>query len=355
MSKKVRVLIVDDSTFARYAILHQLQTDAEIEVIDFARDGSEALEKINLLKPDVVTMDIEMPHMDGLTALERTMSSCPIPIVMLSSQTGEGTEATIRALELGAVDFFLKPSPANPAGVNLRDGELSKKVKMAARAKVSKSYNPVISRQVHTNNRKHKVSNSPPAKEVVIIGSSTGGPKALCEVIPDLPADMTAAVLVVQHMPPGFTKSLANRLNSISQITVKEAESGDIIRQGQALLAPGGYHMVAEKGMSIGLNQNQHVCGVRPSVDVTMESASRVFRASSLGVVLTGMGSDGTTGTSFIKAAGGQVIAEDESTCTVWGMPKSVIEAGNADRVLPLHLIASEIVIMLNINTKVTG
>jgi two-component system, chemotaxis family, protein-glutamate methylesterase/glutaminase len=346
--RNIRVITVDDSAFARYAITRQLQSDPDIEVTDFARDGAEALEKIQMLKPDVVTLDVEMPRMDGITALERIMSVCPTPVVMLSSLTGKGTEATIRALERGAVDFFLKPSLAIPAGGHEEANDLIAKIKLAAKVNLSRlnggfSVKESVPRRVDRQTGELISPNN-----IVVIGSSTGGPRALYQVIPLLPAQIPAAVLVIQHMPPNFTRTLAERLNQLSQIEVKEAAEGDVLKRGQALIAPGGYHTQINKNGMIELNQNPPIMGIRPSVDVAMESVAPVFGASSVAVVLTGMGSDGTKGTSFIKAVGGKVVAEDESTCAVYGMPRSVVEAGNADRVVPLPQVAAEIMSILN-------
>ncbi len=352
MRPKIKVLIVDDSAFARFAISRQLQADPDIEVAGFAHDGAEALEKIPILKPDVVTLDVEMPRVDGLTALRHIMSTCPTPVVMLSSLTGEGTKATIKALELGAVDFFLKTSATTPAGTYGEDNGLKAKVKMAASVNVS-TLNMVVSQQptrVKTQERPRRRPGIP--SKLAVIGSSTGGPRALYQVIPALPADTPAAILIVQHMPPGFTGPLADRLNQVSEIDVKEAEMGDVLALGQAFIAPGGYHMVIKKNGVIDLNLNPPVCGVRPSIDVTMESVALAFGALSVGVVLTGMGYDGTNGTSSIKEAGGKVIAEDESTCVVYGMPKSVASAGNADRIVPLPQIAAELIRTLNDTRK---
>jgi two-component system, chemotaxis family, protein-glutamate methylesterase/glutaminase len=339
MSEAIRVLIVDDSAFARLAISKELQSTPDITVIDIARDGAEALEKVKNLKPDVVTMDVNMPNMDGLTTLSKIMAECPTPVVMLSSLTAAGSETTIKALETGAVDFFLKHSLSNPVGETGDANDLRAKIIMASKIKMVKQKPELVLQPV-----KEKIKKLPGsfqvASRVVIIGSSTGGPKALYQVIPKIPAEIPAAVLVVQHMPPGFTHSLAQRLDSLSNIMVKEVVEGDVLYNGVAYIAKGGYHMVVEKGGSVALTKDPPVCGVRPSVDVTMKSLVKVFGKSILGVVLTGMGSDGTNGSQAIKQCGGQIIAEDESTCIVWGMPKSVIEAGYADKVLPLPRIA---------------
>lgn len=352
MSEDIRVIVVDDSAFARLAITKELQSASGISVIATAKDGVEALEKVKLLKPDVVTMDVNMPNMDGLTTVSKIMSECPTPVVMLSSLTGAGTETTIKALEAGAVDFFLKHSLSNPVGETGDSNDLKAKILMASKIKISKQ-------QIENNPfpLKERVKKLPgslrAATRVVVIGSSTGGPKALYQVVPKIPADIPAAVLIIQHMPPGFTYSLAQRLDHLSNIMVKEVVAGDVLYNGVAFVAKGGYHMVVEKGGVMALNHDASVCGVRPSVDVTMKSIANVFGSSVLGVVLTGMGSDGTNGSKAIKENGGDVIAEDESTCVVWGMPKSVIESGYADKVLPLPRIAAGIDEILKDKAKV--
>lgn len=343
MSTDIKVLIVDDSAFARLAIARELKNAGGINILEFARNGIEALEKIKALKPDVVTLDVEMPQLDGLQTLQRIMAECPTPVIMLSSLTGTGTEATLKALELGAVDFFLKNTLANPIGSDDNANNLKNKIIAAASVKanhrVAVIEAPCQVKKPAENNQPRQV-----ARTVVMIGSSTGGPKALYQVVPNIPADIPAAVLIVQHMPPGFTNSLANRLNQLSNIPVKEVVPGDIVYSGCAYVARGGYHMVIEKGGVLNINQQPTVCGVRPSVNVTMISVVEHYGAAVLGVVLTGMGMDGTVGSKLIKMAGGQVIAQDEASCVVYGMPKSVVEAGCADRILPLSEIAGGIV-----------
>jgi two-component system, chemotaxis family, protein-glutamate methylesterase/glutaminase len=346
MSNNIKILIVDDSAFARLAISREVSSLGGIEVVDFARNGYEALEKIKRLKPDVVTLDIEMPDLNGLQTLEKIMSECPTPVVMISSLTGTGTEATIGALEAGAVDFFLKHTLANPIGGGDEADTLKNKIITASKAKLTRHEAGLSSLTVRAKLPK-TTGNRQLASSVVMIGSSTGGPKALYQVVPALPADLPAAVLIVQHMPPGFTGSLANRLDQLSGLVVKEAAIGDVLYNGAAYIARGGFHMVVEEGGFITLNQNPAVCGVRPSVDVTMQSLPGVFGSAVLGVVLTGMGSDGTNGSKHIKRNGGRIIAEDESTCVVWGMPKSVAEAGYADLVLPLPRIANAVAGMI--------
>jgi two-component system chemotaxis response regulator CheB len=347
--KRVRVLIVDDSAFARLMISRHISADSEIEIAGVARDGFDALAKIESLKPDVVTLDIEMPKMDGISALERIMSHCPTPVVMLSNLTAEGADVTVKALEIGAVDFFLKPALINPAGSEESDDELIYKIKQAAKIDVAKVTTRLrrITQDLHRSMAKKR--EAPAVKRsrlnhVVIIGTSTGGPRALYEVVPNIPADIDAAFLIVQHMPPKFTKSIADRLNDLSQIGVKEAEEGDVLSNGKALLAPGGFHMVINLGGQIVLNQDKPRCGgLRPAVDVTMEAAAKAYGSRCVGVILTGMGSDGTQGAAMIKAGGGMILAEDESTCIVYGMPRSVAEAGLVDKVVPLNRIVAEI------------
>lgn len=346
MSDPIKLLVVDDSAFVRSVIAKKLAADPGIEVVGTARDGVDALEQVKRLKPDVVTMDVTMPHLDGLGALERIMDEIPTAVVMLSALTSPQSQATIRALELGAVDFYLKPSVAAPGGTGEAEIELIQKVKVAAgipKAKLVKGAKKTITPPPSSGQKPLPASKF---NRVVVIGSSTGGPRALGELLPELPGNLPAAYLLVQHMPPGFTNSLAERLNLNAQITVKEAKMGDRVLPGQALVAPGGYHMVLTSDGKIHLHQGQAVCGVRPSVDVTMKSVAEVYGAETLGVVLTGMGSDGTNGSAAIKKAGGSIVVEDEQTCAVYGMPRSVFDSGNADTVLPLDKIGREIVNM---------
>lgn len=343
MANKIKVLVVDDSAFARSVISKRLEADPELEVIDFAKDGLEALEKVKSLQPDVVTLDVSMPRMDGLEALERIMQECPTPVVMLSALTGQQTQTTISALERGAVDFFLKASVTNPAGGDAAIEELRKIIKAASTVTGARLRTIANWNRTNRIGKPSKSQRTTTLNKVVVIGASTGGPKALADLIPALPGNLPAAVVLVQHMPPVFTKSLAERLNLASAIEVREAQEGDKVESGVVLMAPGGYHMVMNKDWTVSLNQDPQVCGVRPAVDVLMEWVANTCRSSTLGVVMTGMGSDGTNGSSFIKKAGGQVIVEDESTCSIYGMPKSVVDAGYADKVVPLNKLAQEI------------
>ncbi|MBN1162087.1 MAG: chemotaxis response regulator protein-glutamate methylesterase [Dehalococcoidales bacterium] len=338
MQKKLRVLVVDDSGYVITAVSNKLNADPEIEVIGSARNGIEAVEKVKSLKPDVVTLDVIMPEMDGIAALKIIMEECPTPVVMLSALTSENAETTMKALELGAVDFFLKPSAINPVA----DDTLAAKIKTAAKCNLIKNGRV----KADTGSRKKVISQDKYSafEKLVVIGASTGGPRSLMQIIPALPADIPAAVLIVQHLPPVFTRSLAERLDQVSQINVVEAEEGSIASRGRILVAPGDFHMLIESGGKIKLDQGPHVLGVRPAADITMKSAAAKFGDAVVGVVLTGMGIDGTQGASYIKAAGGQVLAQDEATSAVYGMPMSVVKAGYADKVLPLHKIADGIV-----------
>ncbi len=338
MQKKIRVLVVDDSGYVITAVTNKLNADPEIEVIGSARNGIEAVRKAKSLKPDVITLDVIMPEMDGITALKKIMEECPTPVVMLSALTSENAETTIKALELGAVDFFLKPSAINPVADNV----LIEKIKVAARCNLIN--NGRFATDKISIEKEISSGNHTGFKKLVVIGASTGGPRSLMQIVPALPADIPAAFLIVQHLPPTFTKSLAERLNQVSQMSVEEAVQGSIANRGRILVAPGDFHMLIEDGGKITLNQGPHVLGVRPAADVTMKSAAEKYGSSVIGVILTGMGIDGTQGASFIKSAGGMVLAQDEATSAVYGMPMSVVKAGYADRVLPLYKIADAIV-----------
>ncbi|MDD5092900.1 MAG: chemotaxis response regulator protein-glutamate methylesterase [Dehalococcoidia bacterium] len=354
MSNSISVLIVDDSAFARFAISKQIGAHPEMKVIGTARDGIDALEKIKQLKPDVVTLDVEMPKMDGLAVLKHVMSEYPTPVIMLSSLTSEGAETTLKALDMGAVDFFLKPSSAAPAGLSPEMvNDLVTKIRMAAKTDVSRMKTiATVPRKSQAMEKKARKPRASIQNKVIVLGCSTGGPRALHRVIPSLPGDLPAAMLVVQHMPPGFTKSLANRLNDLSEVEVREAQEGDALKPGLVLLAPGGSHMTVNEGGRVSLNQGPMECGLRPAANVTMESVAKAYQKTALGVVLTGMGNDGTRGAGLIKKFGGEVVVEDESTCVVYGMPKSIVDAGYADRVLPLSQIAGEITKRCHVNLE---
>lgn len=350
--KSLRVMVVDDSAFMRFSIIQQLNEDPEIQVVGSASNGNEALRLIPQFEPDVITLDVEMPHLDGLSTLREIMKKFPRPVIMVSSLTKEGASETIQALMLGAVDFI--PKPDNSLDIRTAMGEIIAKIKLAAKAKVKRSTSNLLQMstpQTSTQPEKtlHSYSKLAP---VILIGSSTGGPGALSEIIPALPASLPSPVVIVQHMPAGFTRSLSERLNSLSPLKVKEAEPGDTLMMGQVLVAPGGFHMLFDENERVALNQKPAVHGVRPAVDVTLNSLNKHFGKNMIGVILTGMGSDGSLGMSILHSAGGYVIAEHESTCVVWGMPRSVVEAGSASIVLPRPKIAKAIETAIREMTK---
>jgi two-component system, chemotaxis family, protein-glutamate methylesterase/glutaminase len=338
-NQPVRVLVVDDSATVRAVLARNLDASPGIEVVGRANDGIEAIERIKELRPDVVTLDIEMPRLDGLAALERIMQECPTRVVMVSTLTRQGADATLRALDLGAIDFIEKPTGAGTLAALDIAAEVADKVRGAAGATFRKR---TVSRgpgSLVTNRGERQWR-----KGIVVIGSSTGGPPALREVISHLPADLGLPVLVVQHMPPGFTKSMAERLNGASPLKVVEAEEGSRLQVGTVLVAPGGLHMTIDTHREVHFNQDPPECGVRPSVNITLASAVKVFGENVVSAILTGMGNDGTRGAGLVHAAGGRVITQDEDTCVVYGMPRAVVEAGFSTEVKPLHEIASAIV-----------
>lgn len=336
----VRVLVVDDSAFMRHVISQGLAASPLIEVVGAARDGLEALELLARLKPDVITLDVEMPRLNGLATLREIMARSPLPVIMLSSLTKEGAAETIQALATGAVDFVAKPDQKTRIGEVL--AEVTAKVLRAAKARALPPISPVIlpePREKPAKKTRPRLRHEP----VVLIGASTGGPRALHSVVPLLQAGLPAAFVIVQHMPPGFTQSLAHRLESLSSIEVREAAPGDSLEAGRALLAKGGSHLTFDELGRASLNQAPAVHGVRPAIDVTLASLVEVAGRRTIAVILTGMGSDGTNGAALVRAAGGVVIAEAQSSCVVWGMPRSVEEAGLASQVAPLEEISSAI------------
>jgi len=345
--KTIRVLIVDDSAFMRKAIKRMLSLAPDIEVLDAAADGREALEKVVALRPDIVTMDVQMAGMDGLTALERIMRECPTPVLMLSSLTQEGAEVTIKALELGAVDFIDKTRVESSMNITFLGGELITKVRTIAGIDIGKKREHIPEPPPILPYEGLPLKKPPPRRVIVsprvavlAIGTSTGGPPALQAIIPRLPSDFSAGVIVVQHMPPGFTRTLAERLNGMSSLLVTEAVAGDIVEPGRVLVAPAGQHLKLQRRNGqfvVHLDDEPAEALHRPSVDVMMESVARTCGRKSLGVLLTGMGSDGAVGMRAIKEAFGKTIAESEETSIVYGMPKSAIEQGIVDSVVPLY------------------
>ncbi len=346
MSFPIRVLLVDDSAFIRHTVTKYLEADPNIIVLGNAHDGLEALTKIKLLKPDLVILDVEMPRMDGLTALKRIMVECPTPVIMLSGLTKSGTRTTIQALMRGALDFVAKPT----AKIDISSvmTELIAKIKVVAGGR-TKALLPAVTDTLVATPLKRGPQLLQKGDTLVVIGTSTGGPRALHQVLVDLPASLPAGVLIVQHMPAGFTRTLAQRLNEISPLIVQEAAEGDRLARGLALMAPGDFHLRLRGIRQVTLDSGERRHHVRPSVDVTMEDAVEYYGANVIGVVLTGMGSDGTDGARLIKKAGGKVIAEHESTSVVYGMPESVVRAGLADRIVPLPQVGAAVLELLGI------
>jgi len=347
----VRVLIVDDSAMMRRMIKSILETDPDIEVAGAARDGEDALKKAQELQPDVVTLDVNMPVMDGLTCLIHLLEENPaLQVVMLSSLTQEGALTTFEALELGAFDFVAKPSGTVSANLHVIGKELIAKVKAAARSR-RRLKKKMGGREAPLPPAPKKPCALEPgtAPVAVVIGVSTGGPATLMEIVPKLPGDLNAAVVIVQHMPPTFTASFAQRLDAHSPLPFKEARAGDKLLAGHGYVAPGGTHLVLRKSsvhseVFLRLTQTPADALFMPSVDVTMLSALEVYGPKTIGVLLTGMGSDGAAAMVAVRRAGGITIAEDESTAVVFGMPREAIERGGASVVAPAHRIAEEIV-----------
>lgn len=346
----IKVMVVDDSAFMRKIISDILKEDRDIEVPWVAKNGQDALEKLKYAKPDVITLDVEMPVMDGITALKEIINKYNIPVVMLSSLTTEGAELTIKALEIGAIDFI--PKPTNIFNLNKQDEKLILIEKVKIASQVNKK-----TKIINTKNKLNDIyrpltfSKNTESKFIIAIGTSTGGPKALQSVIPQIPADINGSIVVVQHMPEGFTKSLAARLDSMSNVKVKEASNGEKLQKGYCYIAPGNYHLTVKEdnGITIVLNQNSAVSGHRPSVDVMMESVSNIRSLKKIAVIMTGMGSDGANGIKKIYESGGYTIAQDEESSVVFGMPKAAINNGCINKVLPLSEISKEILNIMGV------
>lgn len=345
----IKVLIVDDSAFIRKVIKDILEIDKEIEVVGLARNGKEALEKIPILNPDVITLDIEMPVMDGIETLREIVNKYKIPVIMLSSLTTEGADLTLKALEIGAVDFVQKPKNVFNVSSEIERDLFIEKIKIASKSNFK--IDERINKERIIEKKEEKVSKLRYKNEsfgyIVAIGTSTGGPRALQQIIPKMPENINAAIVIVQHMPPGFTRSLANRLDTLSHIKVKEGEDGEKLRKGCCYVAPGDFHMSIvqkDKEFFINLDKNPPISGLRPAVDVLMESVSKLNNIDKLGVILTGMGSDGAKGIVEMKKANSYIIAQDEKSCVVFGMPKSAINTRSVDLVLPLEKIGDEII-----------
>ncbi len=349
--RKIRVLVVDDSTVIRRLLSDSLSNDIELEVAGTAANGKIALAKIPQINPDVITLDMEMPEMDGITTLVEIRKLYPkLPVIMFSTLTQRGAEATLDALSKGANDYVTKPAnvgSVTAAMQNVRN-ELAPKIKafcpwFARSASVSTTrpaYRPQDSSQNKAVGKLNRI-------DVVAIGSSTGGPSALQVVLGRIPEDFPVPIVVVQHMPPIFTKHLANRLDQLCPLRVVEAQRGDSVAPGGVWVAPGDFHMLLRRDgtdVRIDLNQGTPENSCRPAVDVLFRSVADVFGGNVLSVVLTGMGQDGARGSDAIRSLGGRIIAQDETTSVVWGMPGAVAQAGLADHILPLDKIADEIV-----------
>lgn len=339
MIGKVKVLVVDDSAFMRKMLSDILNSDDEIEVVGTAKDGVEAIDKTMQLRPDVITLDIEMPRMDGLTALYHIMNKNPTPVLMISAMNKRDADVVIKSMEYGAVDYI--PKTFISPDIGKIEDEILSKVKMASKVKVSRIQ--FISRRIRV---REFVKLRPSANKLVVIGASTGGPQALIKILSSLPEDFDSGIIIVQHMPPPFTASLAERLNSHSALEVKEAEDSEVIISGKIYIAPGDFHTVVKSNrgkVMIKLEKTGAVSGHRPSVDVVLRSAADVYADNLTAVILTGMGKDGAEGVKDVKTKGGRVIAQDESSSAVFGMPNSAIKTGMVDKILPLEKIIEEI------------
>ena len=345
MSARIRVLVVDDSALMRKLIPAVLARDASIEVVGTAMDGSFALKKIEELHPDVVTLDLEMPRMDGMETLRLIMRRAPMPVVLFSTHSKEGGYATLKALALGAIDFVQKPQDAAAGHLDSIADELIEKIKVAKRAAGRKLPAAVVSDDP-PKGKKKKRSPIPPNR-IIAIGISTGGPNALQYVLSQIPEDFPASILIVQHMPEGFTEMFAKRLDECCALDVQEARSGDLLVGGRVLICPGNRHIMARhmpRGDMAVLSDGPPVNGHRPSADVLFHSVAQQFGLTAVGLLMTGMGEDGAEGLGALQAAGGVTLAQSEDTCVVSGMPRAAISKGYADKVIPLEGIATFLV-----------
>jgi two-component system chemotaxis response regulator CheB len=345
---KTRILIVDDSVVVRRLLSEALSTDPELEIAGTASNGKIALAKIPQVNPDLITLDIEMPELNGLETLAGIRKiSARLPVIMFSTLTDQGAAATMEALTLGANDYVTKPS--NVGNINLAIQRIREELIPKIKALCAKS-SPSLTRREGLPSFPSAVfrnrASQPGNVEALVIGVSTGGPNALAEFMPQLPAGFPVPVLIVQHMPPMFTKALADRLSSICSIPVREAVAGELLQPAKAWVAPGNYHLALKRevaGVRVLLHQGPPENSCRPAVDVLFRSAAEVYGPAVLGVVLTGMGQDGLRGSQAIVETGGQVMAQDEASSVVWGMPGAVAKAGLASQILPLNQIGREV------------
>ncbi|MEW6535629.1 MAG: chemotaxis response regulator protein-glutamate methylesterase [Candidatus Auribacterota bacterium] len=356
----IKVLIADDSSFMRRELTRIMSQDPDIDVVGTAYDGEDVLAKIDRFQPDVVTLDVEMPRMNGITALKHIMIMKPLPVLMISSLTQRGAETTLEALRLGAVDVIAKPSGNISLDIKNQEAEIIEKIKAAASVDCSKIQRipegKVIEKKKTSDHiHMHEFPQSAgQCKTVIAIGVSTGGPNTLMNIIPSLPADLPAPVLIVQHMPPLFTKSFAERLDRSSQLHVKEAEDKDQLVNGVVYVAPGDFHMTVHKsGKYLSLSKEPAGTLHRPSVDVMMDSVADVFKGKCVGVILTGMGKDGARALKRLHDYGAKTIGESEASAIVYGMPREAAQLGAVDYVLHNTKIASKIIDLIKTATTI--
>ena len=361
----MRVLIVDDSAFMRKVLHSIIASDPQLEVCGEARDGRDAVTQTEALKPDVISMDINMPHMDGLQATEIIMSTNPHPILIVSSESREGAEITLKALQLGAIDFVAKPKGGVDLDMSSVKEEICRKLRMASKVRVVRTAtrsklqqevasssprtepsSPSFGQQSESNGRAPgtPAPSVPPRSTagkfpIVVMAASTGGPATLMKVVPQFPKDFPGAVVLVQHMPGNYTAQFSKQLAEVAQMRVKEAEAGEIIVQGQVYVCPGSHHMRVSPTGRVSLDDGPRISGYRPSADLALESTAEFAGPLTIGVILTGMGNDGAKGVQAVRAAGGHAIAQDESTAVIFGMPQEAIQTGAIDQVLPMDWI----------------
>ena len=338
MRDPVRVLVVDDSALMRKLIPQALERDGSIRVVGTAMNGAFGMKKVEELDPQVVTLDLEMPRMDGLEMLRQIMRTRRRPVIVVSAHTTEGAAATFRALSLGALDFVTKPQ--DPAAIEEMADELIRKIRAVAQARLQ--HTPPLEEPVARPRKPARDKQARPSK-IIVMAASTGGPHALQYVLAQLPGDFSGSLLVVQHMPEGFTEMFARRLNDCCALEVKEAQSGDLLLPGRALIAPGNRHIRVRRmplGDVVVLSDEDKVNGHRPSADVLLHSVAELFGVNAIAVLLTGMGEDGAEGMAEVKAAGGYTLAQNEASCVVYGMPRAAIERGYAARIVTLENMA---------------
>lgn len=347
----VRVLVIEDSAFMRKMIVEILESDPRITVLGTARNGKEGFKKITQLSPDVVTLDVEMPIMDGMTTLEKIMQTNPLPVVMLASRTAKESSIMIQAISKGAVDFITKPSGSISLDIHEIREEIVEKVIIASKANLATHNLPKSIPTPHMDRKKYEDT-------IVAIGASTGGPRALQKILADLPSNFPAPILIVQHMPANFTKSLAERLNSLSAISIKEATDGEKINQGVAYIAPGGFHMKVKHtngSLFIQLTKVPENSIYRPSIDVLLDSVACLSHVNKLAIILTGMGRDGAKGIKNIKDKDSEaiILAESKESSIVYGMPKAARNTGYVSEIVHLHEISDRIISIVNRTRKV--